>query len=352
MYDYNNQIQALHDEKINIGEPIRKMLRAHREANQSRLMRNIREGISLNASSFVKQGSYANRTMVQRSGNDYDIDDGVVFQKEELIGDRGGEMTPLQVRDMVLDALKDEKFNKAPERLKNCVRVYYNEGHHLDVPSYRKFTDSNGNEIVEIASSEWRRSNPTEINTWFESRVSNLNNLRKGRGLQFRRMIRYLKRFGRSRDTWNFPAGLILTMLVSESLPDYERDDECFYYLLKALNSRLQGNKRVFNLADTAFPQEILTKSDADPDLVELSDRVTEALGKLEILHGYCTKPDARKAWDWVFKSDGFFQSYDDDHDGNDDGGSGSGTAANSIRGFTAATPDKPVDPQGGGRYG
>ena len=39
---------------------------------------------------FVKQGSYAMKTMVQDPDNDYDIDDGVYFEKDKLVGEPRG----------------------------------------------------------------------------------------------------------------------------------------------------------------------------------------------------------------------------------------------------------------------
>jgi len=354
MYNYNDQIKAYHNAKVTIGEDIRSKLRQHREANQNRLIANIKKGVAVSKSSFVKQGSYANRTMVQKNGNDYDIDDGVIFAKGDLIGDRGAEMTPLQVRDMVLNAIKDDKFAKQPERLTNCVRVYYKEGHHVDIPSYRKYENSTGQEIIEIAGSDWRKSNPSEINSWFESQVSIQNQSREDRGLQLRRMIRLLKRFCRSRDSWNMPNGLIMTMLAVENMPDYVRDDECFYYLLENFKTRLQSSLSVYNASDSSIPREELTKSSSDADMRELRDRTEEALGKLAILHDdSCTKFNARQSWDWIFRSDGFFESYDEDNGSGDDGGDGSKSAGGGMAaGFAYITPKKPVDPQGGGRYG
>ena len=44
------------------------------------------------------------------------------------------------------DALKDPKFNKQPEIHQNCVRVFYAEGHHVDVPAYRKFDEGTDKE--------------------------------------------------------------------------------------------------------------------------------------------------------------------------------------------------------------
>ncbi len=54
---------------------------------------------------FKSQGSYAMRTMVRHPDNDYDIDDGTYFDAAVLIGSRGGEMTALQARCMVRDAV-------------------------------------------------------------------------------------------------------------------------------------------------------------------------------------------------------------------------------------------------------
>jgi len=245
MYDYNKQIVKYENEKVSIGEKegIRSMLRSNRKANQDRLKKNLPEDKPIQR--FQKQGSYAHLTMIQNDQNDYDIDDGVVFKKEDLVTSQGNEMTPLQVRDMIADALKDDKFEKQPERMKNCVRVFYKAGHHVDVPAFRLSEKFLGGEKCEIASSEWRESDPHLINKWFENRVAHYKNERDGKGKQFRKMIRLLKRFSRSRPSWKMPSGLILTMLTDEKMPKYERDDECFYYLLKAIHKRLKNGEIV-----------------------------------------------------------------------------------------------------------
>lgn len=350
MYNYNKQIGGYHRDEVNLPDKIREKLRGHRSANQDRIIRNIREGVTVTKSSFVKQGSYAMWTTIQHSANDYDIDDGLIMKRDELVGERGAEMSALQVRQMVLEAVKDDKFNKQPEYLKNCVRVFYQEGHHVDIPCYRTYENDAGKVVVELASSDWKASNPEEINRWFFTRVSDLKNIRDGHGLQFRRMIRLLKRFTRSRESWNMPSGLILTMLVSETIPNYERDDECFYHMLSALKARLAGNLTVQNHADSSYPKEQLTKSAEDTSMLELRNRIGDALDELAVLfESGCTKKAARKAWDWVFKSGGYFDDFDDnDDDGGNDGGGGKSSTAN----VASSAPTKPVDLQGGGRFG
>jgi hypothetical protein len=345
MFDYNKQITKYEEDKVAISEDTRSVLRKNRDANRNRLKKNLPDDKKIKQ--FQPQGSYAHRTMIQHEANDYDIDDGVVFDEGVLKTSQGNDMSPLEVRDMIVDALQDDKFDKKPERLKNCVRVFYKEGHHVDVPAFRLSDSDTGK--CEIASSEWRESDPKQINGWFESNISEYNKEREGKGSQFRQMIRLLKRFSRSRSSWNMPCGLILTMLVSEEMPNYERNDECFYHLLKAINHRLKYERmRVYNLSDKLIgSREELTKSDDDADIRNLRDKSEEALGKLEVLlEKDCTQEEARKAWDWVFKTDGFF---DDEDDSNNDNRAAS---PRDVFGISSNVPKKAVDLQGGGRFG
>ncbi|MET2832881.1 cyclic GMP-AMP synthase DncV-like nucleotidyltransferase [Mesorhizobium shangrilense] len=58
------------------------------------------------------------KTMSRDPDNDYDIDDGVYFAKEDLVGKRYAEMTSLQARQMVRDAVDDRKFKGARRNLR------------------------------------------------------------------------------------------------------------------------------------------------------------------------------------------------------------------------------------------
>jgi hypothetical protein len=118
-------------------------------------------------------------TMVQDPDTDYDIDDGVYFRKEKLVGANGGEMSALAVRQMVCQALQDDRFNTPPKVLKNCVRVYYNEGFHVDVPAYRRIEtkDPWTGKVTctyELASSDWKGSDPREVTRWSSARTSTI----------------------------------------------------------------------------------------------------------------------------------------------------------------------------------
>lgn len=317
MFDYNEQIENYETACVNLPGAVKDKLRGHRQANRDRLKVNRPDDVRLNDNHFVPQGSMAINTTIQQVENDYDIDDGVWFYSDDLVKSNGTKMTPREAQEMVRDALQDDRFNKKPEIHNNCVRVFYAEGHHVDVPVYRKLNPDTTNERKELAGAAgWVESNPTEINVWFEDRVEALNKLRAGAGGQFRKMVRLLKRFARSRgEKWDMPNGLKLTMLTEERFPSYyQRDDECFYYLLAALKTRLAQSLAVENRAQTKYPKDKLTKAARDANMVELQTHVNEALDKLAVLHHPgCQKSHAREAWDWVFKSDGFFDAYDKD---------------------------------------
>lgn len=323
MYNYHDPIAAYEAAKINLPESVREDLYAKRAANRNRLKKNRPEQIRVNDSHFMPQGSMAIRTTVQEKDSDYDIDDGVWFYKEDLVKDGvfiKSDMSPQEVQEMVRDALKDSWFNKQPEVHNNCVRVFYNEGYHVDIPCYRLWDEGEPTERQELAAADnkWVLSDPTEINVWFEEIIENLNAIKAESGKQLRRMIRLLKRFARSRgNKWDMPNGLKLTMLVEECFQALVgRDDQAFHQLLKKISARLSTSLVVYNRAQKKSPQDQLTKGSYDSNMLELQTHVSEALKELEILNSdQCTKKAARKAWDWVFQSEGFFKTYDDEHE-------------------------------------
>ena len=134
------------------------------------------------------------------------------------------------------------------------------------------------------------------------------------------RMIKLTKRFCRSRNAdtnngWDLPNGMKLTMLVSECHEWRGRDDEAFHTLLTALKNRLTWHSlEIENLADENWPKAKLTKTRADQNVVNLRDRTSEALDELKVLFERdCDETKARRAWDWVFQSDGFFKELEDE---------------------------------------
>lgn len=361
MYDYSRQIDAFHDDKVVLSKWLSDRLVAHRAANEDRLIARLpqlKEGVRVSGGSFKSQGSFAMKTIIQTKfdNEEYDIDDGVVLWRADLRDKDGGDMTPAATKELARVALKDSRFKRQPQTKKNCVRVFYaeedEEKHHVDFPIYRKWQDSEGEDSAirrQLAGeTEWTDSDPTRVNIWFEEQITALNAKREGAGTLLRRCIRLLKRFCRSRSDWGMPNGLKLTMLAVECFSPADRVDVTFRELLRSVDRRLKANLEVENLADEGSPKAKLTKSKADPNMVQLRDRTSEALGKLEVLDtADCDKAAARAVWDWVFRTDEYFADYDGAGGDDDKGGSRA-----LDKGLAATAPTRPVDPHGGGRYG
>ncbi len=322
MFDYSERIEAFRDERVRLSSEFREKLLAHRKANRDRLINRLPSfipGISIGESSFRPQGSFAMGTVIQTRfvDEEYDIDDGLVLWKHQLVDENGVELTAQQVKEKVRDALKDDRFSRQPKICGNCVRVFYadedEEKHHVDFPVYWRYFDANGNKVRELAGENgWIASDPTQVNKWMDDEVESRNKTTAGWGTQFRHLIQLLKRFCRSRSDWDLPNGMKLAMLVAERQPVFEvRIDIAFRELLKSLHYRLTWDKVIRNLADPTRPP--ITRTASDQNVIDLQSRIGEALDQLATLdRAEANNVDsARSVWDWVFKSDGFFAEFD-----------------------------------------
>jgi hypothetical protein len=259
---------------------------------------------------FCKQGSYAMRTMVQHAENKYDIDDGVYFQKHDLVGAKGAEMSALDARKMVRDAVDDGSFLKPPEVLKNCVRIFYAAGYHVDMPVYRRRIEKDllgrEAEIFELASSEWKRSDARLVTDWFHDE-NHKQSPDETNGRQLRRISRLIKKFSQSRSSWEgqIASGFVITKLVTECYKaSAGREDCALRDTMTAIRDRLNVSLVVQH---PTTPGETISKGDDDPKLRFLREKLDEALADLAILDkAECSRTEALKAWDKVFATDYF----------------------------------------------
>jgi hypothetical protein len=219
-------------------------------------------------------------------------------------------MSALQARQMVRDALDDRSFKTPPEVRKNCVRVSYEAGFHVDVPVYRRVTikDAFGNERYhhELASSEWKRSDARDVTAWFENENDN-QSPDSDNGRQLRRVVRQIKKYARSRDSWKgqILSGFGITKLVAECFRgDASREDKSLYDTMKAIRDRLNWNLVVQH---PVTPNETITSGSDDARARFLRDKLSEALDTLAPLfaHGR-TRTQALKCWDKVFATSFF----------------------------------------------
>ena len=354
MYDCSDDVLAFHDDKVTLPDDERKEMRERRNANRDRLNRGLEKAGKPQPIFFKSQGSYAMRTMVQHPEKDYDIDDGVYFAKEDLKRPRGGEMTALEARQMVRDAVDDGSFKKAPEVRRNCVRVYYDAGYHVDLPVYRRVItkDALGNETehYELAASQWKHSDARDVTKWFEEenkkQSSDITN-----GRQLRRMTRDIKKFAVSRSSWedSIQSGFGITKLVTESYrKDGMREDVALYDTMKAIRDRLNVSLVVEH---PCTPGDTITTGNDDPKASFLRDRLSEALTWLAPLFASdCDREKALKCWDKVFATKFFSGRLQKQKEGQS-GGAGILTAGLLRQQGGNAAAQAAVRKEGGGRY-
>lgn len=310
MFNCANDVLAYHDDKVTLPEAERGNMRERRNANRTRLKNGLKKAGKPAPVKFKSQGSYAMKTMTQHDDNKYDIDDGVYFLKEGLVGPRGGEMSALEARQMVRDAVDDGSFKKAPEVKKNCIRVHYEEGYHVDLPVYRLVTTKNifGQEEqhAELASSDWKRSDARDVTDWFDTENQRQSpNTTNGR--QLRRITREIKKYARSRPSWESQilSGFGITKLVTEEYrANADREDKALYDAMKAIRDRLRWNLVVVHPVTKG---DTITKGNDDPKARFLRERLTEAIDNLAPTFEWdCTREKALKCWDKVFNTDFF----------------------------------------------
>ena len=299
MYNFDRELRAFYRECVRLSGAVQGQLRRNRDANRHRIEMVLRERGGPLPLRFIIQGSYAMDTIIQSPNNEYDIDDGVVFASDELVGPRGGKLSPRQVRRMVCEALRDPRFSRQPEMRKNCVRVYYNEGHHVDIPVYRIRKGFFGDIYLDIASADdWKRAHPEAVTDWYNKAVV-AKSPDGDDGRQMRRITRLLKAFAKSRVSWNMPSGFVISKLVhDEYVPDAERDDVALYKTMIAIHRRLRHDLEV----EHPVLSEMLTETYEDACMVEFRHRLGEAQNKLSVLFANdCSERGAARAWDSVY---------------------------------------------------
>ena len=312
MIDCAKDVRAYHNKDVTLPESEQKSMRDRRNANRKRLRKGLDKAGKPAPIEFVKQGSYAMKTMIQDSDNDYDIDDGVYFRKEDLVGKRGAEMTSLQARQMVRDGVDDGKFKKAPEVRSNCVRVLYEAGYHVDLPVYRRVvTKTIFGDVVHYelaASSGWKRSDARDVSGWYEDERAKSTD-----GQQLRRINRYLKKYARSRQSWRagILSGFGISVLVVECFRDHEREDRALSDTMVAIRNRLNWNLEV---AHPLTPGDYITSGTDDARARSFRDKLTDAIDALQpLFDSDCTRERALKCWDKVFDTTFFSERLEDE---------------------------------------
>jgi hypothetical protein len=303
MSNCSDDVLAFHDDEVTLPQAQRTAMRNRRNANRDRLKDRLKSDGKPMPYEFIKQGSYAMLTMVQDPDNDYDIDDGVYFTQASLQRKDGSEMSPTEVKQMVWTALQDDRFEKKPQVRRSCVRIFYQGGYHVDMPVYRIRTSDSQYELAD--DSGWTVSRAADVEDWFNRENEKSPDTNNGR--QFRRMVRCLKKFARSRRNWKdeIASGFIITKLAADCyVANKDREDLALRNTMKKIFNRLHVSPQVYH---PITPHIELTKGSADSTTQFLCNKLQQALDDLAVLDTTtCTRKQALAAWDKVFGTDYF----------------------------------------------
>lgn len=301
MANVNKQLLAFFKSEVALTNATKSDMRNRRRSCEERLERGLERNKKPKVDRYVKQGSYAMHTMVQSNSITSDIDNGVVFHEDKLVGERGGRFTAYDAKCMVRDALNyDNAFERAPEVLKNCVRVYYKDGFTIDMPVYRE-TGEGESAQYELAAADWKHSDPEAVTEWFQRNVTSKSPDAVD-GCQMRRMVRLLKSWSKSRSSWALPSGFVLSILTNEVYPQggyRDREDHALFQTVQAMRNRLRYNLTV----NRPVPQyEAVTKTMSDANMASLREKLDEAVDRLAPLNdSLATDLEALKALKWFF---------------------------------------------------
>ena len=299
MRDCNKDIVNFHDDSVQLTSNQKTELRSRRDANRNRVRDGLKSAGHPQPKKFVPQGSFAMGTTVQEPDRNYDIDDGIVFSQESLQGARSADKTALETRHMIRDAVDDSAFKRPPEIKKNCVRVFYNDGPHVDLPVYRQVAFPKHQ--YELASSEWKASDPEGVNEWFKDCLDRVGE--KGR-VQVRQLIRLLKNLCASRRSYSLPSGFVLTVMSEEQYWTHdERLDRAFRIVLQRIHDRLCRNLCVRHpVVDEWLIDEYSSyKTDKLRNLLKMALDDMDALDRPN-----CTRSRALRVWKKVFSTNYF----------------------------------------------
>jgi len=340
--DCHSEMTAFHGEEVTLSKPQQDDMRTRRNAGRTRLETGLTVAKHPLPKETASQGSYQMRTMTQDDENEYDIDDGVYFDQDDLVDDNDHDLTPLAARERVCGALKwDGRLKYEAEVKRNCVRQEYPAGYHIDVPVYRIVTDEDKEtQSFELASGDkWVVSDARAVTRWFNNLVGELN-AGESDGSQMRRVTKLTKKFARRSD-WKAKttSGICITKLVVDHFQYVEdRDDKSVRDTWKAIKKALDTSTRVVHPVQT----DTDLAAEGDAQIGFFRDCLASGLRDLEALDASdCTRAKARQAWDDVFDTSFFGDRPEPE------GSKGAGGTSISVTSVETARRN-----DGGGRFG
>jgi hypothetical protein len=284
MINFHKEMFDFYKEHVKLNQQQRALLADYREKNIERLKYGLASLGYPQPMNTVNQGSYAMYTTNQHPGNNYDIDIAVIFKADGLPA------SAYDSRKRIESAMVVSRgnFSKQPEARTNAVTVWYKEGYHVDLAIHRLKETNWGEKIIEHAGVDWQERDPNEITNWFAEEVRRKSPTSSNDGsvpkYQMRRIVQLIKFFTKSRESWNLPGGLIISVLVNECyVPHQFSDEESLLRTLDSIYNRLKISTEIYN---PVYKDQALTyKEEYQWQVNRLKDILEKALLYLEPLY-------------------------------------------------------------------
>lgn len=259
----------------------RELLRERRELLTDRLRAALPADLKVRP---FTQGSYAMQTGVKPLNGEYDIDVGLEFEcsTKDFVG-------PVQAKMLVRDALRQGRRNVDIRR--SCVTVFYKGAdglpdHHVDIAVYARGKDG------QLMLAKGRRTSGPEDCFWQPSHPEQLTALVRHRFegdqvAQFRRCVRYLKRWKHQNFRSPAPYSIALTMAAyhwfrpnADELFETFDDRMALLRLVKTMLGEFRGGRLRVPLPVES--ETDLLKPMTLPQMVELEGKLRRLAQTLE----------------------------------------------------------------------
>jgi hypothetical protein len=208
------------DDKISLSNAVKSGLRTSRDSLREKVRDKFRE--KDHKVLFYTQGSLPMGTIIAPSDNDYDIDDGIYLQDDDLPSEA---ITTLHT--WVSEAAQNHT-NQKPTDKNTCVRVHFADDHHIDLVLY--YLGDRDHPLLAHKRDDWIVSDPKEFMEWFRSQSTP----------QLKSLVRYLKAWGDNL-RGDMPSGLIMTVLAAQNFSPDDRDDIACMQTLTNILTTLQA---------------------------------------------------------------------------------------------------------------
>jgi hypothetical protein len=273
---------------LDLPDSRKKQLRLTRKIIEDKIRAFFQEKNATSFLGYYIQGSSKHKTLIRKQNDTCDVDLGIYFSQKPTI-------KPTTLQKNVADLLTDQTL-EGTEIKNKCVRVFYANKSHIDLPIYYKDKESNKYFIATGADNTWVEDDPKLFTEWFREQTADKQKVR---------LIKYFKAWTdryKSVNAKKMPSGLALTVWVLVHFDGDARDDLAFIKTAHKLYLALA--KQSLNDWECKMPtapyDNVIRKLNEENRKTFLS-ALKELLEEVNQLFKLRSKEEAVKKWQGIF---------------------------------------------------